>query len=186
MLNISIAMFVIVLVILIAAIAFGAYFYIRSISSASCPPCPVPPPPSCPVITQKTQPPQQDPVSVRDRAALADPLYPPLNRQPRFAEEDTYRMVGYLVNPGDKDDAWKLFAREKRRGIGEFYVSSANKNIDVKIPLTNEVVAPPTKLRDVYDIPSEIRLNHPLFASNVTYQIIVNPQAELGSSAIYR
>lgn len=94
-------------------------------------------------------------------------------------------MVGYLVNPADKEDTWKLFAREKRRGIGEFYVSSANKNMDVKITLTNEIVAPPTKLRDVYDIPSELRLHHPLFSPDASYQVITNPQADLGASNIY-
>lgn len=126
-----------------------------------------------------------DTVTRRDRAAYGDPLYPPLNRQPRFTEEDTYRMVGYLVNAADKEDTWKLFAREKRRGVGEFYVSSANQNMDVKIPLTNDVVVPPTKLRDIYDIPSELKLNHPMFSSNTTYQVLVNPQADLGASRIY-
>lgn len=134
---------------------------------------------------------EEDAVSKRDRAVNADPLYPPLNREPKkppFYEEDTYRLVGYLVNTnGDKEDTWKLFGREKRKGMGEFYLVSANKNMDVKIAITENMVVGSNgarKLRDIYDIPDELSIVHPMF-SREPYQVIVNPHADIGSSRIY-
>ena len=179
-------LFLFIVVMLCGLVILYVHRVLKRLESASattapivltCPPCP--PPMQCSTVT--------DAVVTRDRAVVNDPLYPPLNRQVRMPreQEDTFRLLGYVVNPTDKEDAWKLFGREKRRHVGEFYVSPANKNVDVKITLTNDMISSPTKLRDLYDIPSEIRINHAMFQQDVSYNIIVNPQAELGSSAIY-
>jgi len=145
-----------------------------SIQPTQCPPCPII---TCP------KKPEVDASISRDRAANNDPLYPPLNRPSRRDQEDTFRFVGYLVNENDKDDAWKLFGREKNRHEAEFYVTSANKNIDMKIFITREMVVSPEKLRDLYTIPEYITINHPLMQAG-TYRVVLNPSTDF-SSQIY-
>lgn len=144
--------------------------------TTSCPPCP-----ACPAVPTV---PMVNPVLNRDRAANSDPLYPPLNRQSMnsIANEDTFRFLGYLVKEeSSKNDAWKLFGREKNRNQGEFYVTSADKTMDMKIALTQDIVTP--RLRDLYDIPNEIRVKHPMFDSE-PYQVVLNPMNDL-TSQIY-
>lgn len=113
----------------------------------------------------------------RDRAVLSDPLYPPVNRQ-SDPMVDTYRLVGYLVNVQDPKDSWKLFARSKNRHQAVFYASSTNVNIDLKIAISDEIVAHPSqRLRDLYNLPETVTLNHPLFAST-PYSVIINANGE--------
>jgi hypothetical protein len=140
--------------------------------------------PPCHVVVCPTQ---NEPTSRfidRDRAANSDPLYPPLNRMPRRdIPEDTFRFVGYLINEHDKEDTWKLFGREKRRHQGDWYVTTADKTRDIKIAITQDMMVK-ERLKDIWDIPDQITIQHPLFSST-PYRIIVNPNAELGSTMIY-
>lgn len=124
-----------------------------------------------------------DTVSQRDYRVLTDPLYPPLNRTDTAtfqtlqhqqvqrqetsvrAMNDTYRLVGYLVNNDDNQDAggnkWKLMARMKDRNTSDFYMIPANKNYDIKIRITNDMVVG-ERLRDIYTIPNNITFTSPL------------------------
>lgn len=143
---------------------------------------------------QQQQPPADaSPVEIRDRRVLSDPLYPPLQRThapvaqrfqhmvearsvgvPTRPRDDTYRLVGYVVNSRNKEDVWKLFARarEARRGEGDFYVTPSNRNQDIKVALdpTTDVVTP--RLRDLYTLPSEVTFKHPMFEPDVPYTIV--------------
>lgn len=126
----------------------------------------------------------------RDIRVLEDPLYPPLNRtdEPNFnaittevkrgdiyvptngAATDSYRLVGYLSNHDSVKDAggnnWKLFGRMKDRYTGEYYISPVNNNIDLKIPLTNDIVVG-DRLRDLYTLPREMRFKSPMLNTSV-------------------
>ena len=122
----------------------------------------------------------------RDYRVLADPLYPPLNRVetdtydmlqkniqqrammvPTSVREtrDTYRLVGYLVNKDDNADTggnnWKLMARMKDKNTADFYIIPANRNYDMKINITDEIVDG-TRLRDIYTIPHQVKFKSPL------------------------
>ena len=144
---------------------------------------------------------------IRDQQVLSNPLYPPLNRQdtstmarlmaePRLqptsttggTPNDQYRIIAYLVNTVDKNDVWKLFARNRdgtngRRTNTAFYVASANKNIDVKFVLTSDMLDGGTaRLRDIYDLPEYLVIRHPLFAQ-VPYEVATLPSADLSDFA---
>ena len=155
-------------------------------SSESCPaPIACPPAAVCPPCERLPSKEVIDPVTQRDRAVINDPLYPPLNRAPRMhSPEDTFRFLGYLINKMDREDSWKLFGREKQRNQGEYYVASTNKNSDLKIMLTADMVVGPKRLRDIYDIPDELTIKHPLFAPT-PYTVVVNPNADLTSTMMY-
>lgn len=120
------------------------------------------------------------PAVERDRRVISDPLYPPLNRTetPVF---DTYRLVGYLSNHETNKDkggnSWKLFARMKDRHQGDFYITPVDRTIDLKIPLTNEVVVG-ERLRDLYTIPQEMRFNSPLL-NRGPYEFTEIPRSQL-------
>lgn len=135
---------------------------------------------------------QQKPTSSyeRDIRVLDDPLYPPLNRtdEPNFknvslevkrgdiyvptngTSGDSYRLVGYLTNHESVKDAggnnWKLFGRMKDRYTGEYYISPVNNNIDLKIPLTNDIIVG-DRLRDLYTLPREMRFKSPMLNTGV-------------------
>lgn len=123
-----------------------------------------------------------DIIARRDRAVLDDALYPPLNRQsiqpPPF---DTYRLIGYLVSEeGGQDDSWKLFARSKNNNQAQFYASSTNNTKDVKIAITNDMTRGNERLRDIYNLPQSIYIDHPLFVSR-RYSVVENPQSSFDS-----
>lgn len=120
----------------------------------------------------------RDNIYKRDRAVINDPLYPPLNRN-SIDFHDTYRHIGYLVNEETKDDSWKLFARSKNKNQAQFYASSIDNNIDLKINLTDDMIRG-NKLRDLYNLPDHIIVDHPLFSSNL-YTIVENPQTDFSS-----
>lgn len=128
-----------------------------------------------------------DPVEVRDRRVLADPLYPPLNRSDRPTYEgeayltqqrqinvptsypsngggDTYRLVGYLSNPDDENAPWKVMARQADRNNADFYIVPANRNYDVKVQLTQDNMWGP-RLRDPDDMPDTVTFKTPLLKS---------------------
>jgi len=126
----------------------------------------------------------------RDIRVLEDPLYPPLNRtdEPNFnaittevkrgdiyvptngIASDSYRLIGYLSNHESVKDAggnnWKFFGRMKDRYTGEYYISPVNNNIDLKIPLTNDIVVG-DRLRDLYTLPREMRFKSPMLNTGV-------------------
>lgn len=138
----------------------------------------------------------------RDYRVLHDPLYPPLNRTdtrthdelernihqrtmyvPTQDTQDTYRLVGYLVNKDTKVDmggnAWKLFARQKDRHTSDFYMVPANNNYDIKIPIKDDMVEG-TRLRDVYTIPNELKLKSPML-NDSPYEFMEHPKSDLTS-----
>jgi len=142
----------------------------------------------------------------RDYKVLNDPLYPPLNRSDNRTHtdmvqkinrrdmyirtndlNDTYRLVAYLTNNSDDKDtggnSWKLFARQKDRHISDFYMKPTDNNNDIKIPLTDEIVVG-SRLRDIYNIPSEITFNSPML-NNTPYYVMEVPKADLTRSNNY-
>lgn len=144
-----------------------------------------------------------DPVVSRDVRVLKDELYPPYNRPSsdvsrRYMNEpnlnpiptrdggsDTYRIVGYLVSEEDKNDVWKLYAREKYRGsTSEFYASPANKNYDMKVVLDKDSLIGPNKLKDLYDMPEQVMVNHPMFSKS-SYRIVSLSNSDLSSSSYF-
>ena len=135
----------------------------------------------------------------RDRKVIDDPLYPPLNRTDRYTFEstvaqtnarninvpttdmgDTYRLVGYLTCKDQNKDAggnnWKLMAREVNRNECDFYIIPTNKDYDVKVPLTPDVVTG-TRLRDIYTIPKELTFNSPML-NQTSYDFIELPKTK--------
>lgn len=155
--------------------------------------CPVPVPSSPVQSIESTTP--------RDVKVLRDPLYPPLNRthinthttyqnNPRLHAEQTrpdgndrFRLVGYLVSQEDRSDSWKLFARDTGRGRASFYAMPSNKNNDIKISLDPETNMPGPKLRDIYDIPTSIQINHPMLPHQY-YNIIELEKTDFTSQYI--
>lgn len=139
----------------------------------------------------------------RDRMVLDDPLYPPINRTDRRTFEsvvhetnkrninipmkdigDSYRLVGYIVNKDDSKDAggnsWKLMARQKDRHEADFYMIPTNKDLDVKVPLTTDVVVG-QRLRDLYTIPKEMQFKSPML-NNSTYEFVEIPKSSFSDS----
>lgn len=123
----------------------------------------------------------------RDIRVLNDPLYPPLNRMVSTPYYDTFRLVGYLKSSCDNErdaggNTWKLFGRMKDRRMGEFYISPANTNDDIKIPLTSDVMMGP-RLSDIDTIPNELMFKSPLL--NLCHYIFIElPRGQLDSMYI--
>ena len=143
---------------------------------------------------------------VRDRKVLNDPLYPPLNRTDNKTHtelvnnitnrnmyirtndiNDTYRLVGYVTNNSQEKDtgnnSWKLFARQKDRNISEFYMKPTDNNNDMKVPITDDIIVG-DRLRDIYNIPSQLTFKSPLFNKD-PYNVVEVPKADLSRSADY-
>jgi hypothetical protein len=185
----------------ILVLAGGAiYMALQGNNSNTCPPCPAPPP----AFRNQNQVQAQDPISNRDRRVLSDPLYPPLNRmddqgflatktqikqgkmyQSPTANHDSFRQIGYLSSTSQEHidagyNQWRLFGRMKDRNQGEYYIAPANNNLDLKIPLTAEVVRG-ERLRDVYTLPNEMRFNSPML-NNTPYIYTELPRSDLTDS----
>ena len=143
---------------------------------------------------------------VRDRKVLNDPLYPPLNRSDNKTHtelvnnitnrnmyirtndiNDTYRLVGYVTNNSQEKDTgnnnWKLFARQKDRNISEFYMKPTDNNNDMKVPITDDIIVG-DRLRDIYNIPSQLTFKSPLFNKD-PYNVVEVPKADLSRSTDY-
>lgn len=169
----------------------------------SCAPCPIigpytPAPNATPTLSNGRR------VDLRDRAVLQDTLYPPVSRdtrdntanilsEPRLHptrdSSDTYSMVGYLVNRGDKEDVWKLIARAANRREYEFYAESSNRKLDLKVPITSDIAksadgSSTRPFRDIDDLPQAVRLNHPMFDATAVYDVVQLPRAKLASGYI--
>jgi hypothetical protein len=148
----------------------------------------------------------KDETVIRDRKVLGDPLYPPLNRSDNKTHAelannianrnmyirtndmgDTYRLVGYVTNNSDDKDVgnnnWKLFARQKDRHISEFYMKPTDNNNDVKVAITDDIIVG-DRLRDIYNIPSQITFKSPMFNKD-PYNVVEVPKADLSRSADY-
>ena len=135
----------------------------------------------------------------RDLRVLNDPLYPPLNRSEYDIHNsvvdaieqkqlynttreltDRYRLVGYVTSSTDVQDAggnkWKLMARQKDRNQAEFYMVPVDKNYDIKLMLTNDMVVG-EKLRDIYTVPKQLKFNSPLLNGS-TYEVTELPMTD--------
>lgn len=195
----------IIVTIALSCLLAGALFMIYDMSqklqkaSQATMQCPVVGPHSVIVPTRAQQ---ADAVRERDVRVLSDPLYPPINRQdadstrrlmgePRLQpaynnpSNDTYRLVGYLVNAQDKSDSWKLFARQTqppRRSLGDFYAEpSSRDSAGIKVPLSGTDGITTPRLRDVYDLPQEVQIKHPMFQADTPYVVVQLPSSDLGS-----
>ena len=162
----------------------------------TCPACPAP---QCPSVQkQETNQNANASVDARDRRVLSDPLYPALNRtdastftgisnMPRINtindSLDSYRLLGYLSNTQQEHDAgmnnWKLFGRMKDRHQGDYYISPANNNIDLKLPLTTDVVIG-ERLRDTFSLPQQMQFNSPMLNQG-PYTFTEMPKGDIGS-----
>lgn len=145
---------------------------------------------------------ENDNVVLRDRAVIADPLYPALGRTerpifdniPKYLNRatrdssDTYRLIGYLVNKTTEDlgsNVWQLFGRQKYRGSsqGEFYaIPSHGDRKDMKIQLEDSMFVG-EKIRDIYALPNKIKLNSPFFSAD-EYDVIQLPKTDFTSPYI--
>jgi hypothetical protein len=149
-----------------------------------------------------------DPVSIRDRRVLHDPLYPPLGRTDRptfdllsqakergvfnFATRgtpDTFRIIGYMINKDELKDIgnniWKIFGRQKypSSSIGEYYVIPANDHkTDIKIRIKDDMIIG-EKLRDIYSLPKYIQFKSTIFNKS-KYEIIELDKSDLISDYI--
>lgn len=144
----------------------------------------------------------------RDAKVLNDPLYPPLNRTdtvthgsletevkdrnlyvPTRQQSDEYRLVGYMVsndatNKDNGGNSWKLFARQKDRNTSDFYMVPSNNNYDIKIPITDDMVVGRHKMRDVYDIPNQVKFKSPML-NETPYTFVDLPKADFVTSSTY-
>jgi hypothetical protein len=133
-----------------------------------------------------------DLIDKRDKAVLANALYPPLNRNPKpIANDylkykrnglfdystrdnsDTYRLMGYLINSANKDETWNIFGRQKYSGSshGEFYATrQCNQNTCTKIPITRDILTG-NKIDDYYNLPNVLTFDSPLFTTD-NYDVV--------------
>lgn len=128
-----------------------------------------------------------DRVATRDTNVLEDPLYPPLGRMPRPIadqyldfkdkrligvstryDQDTYRLMAYMINKTDKNDKWNVYGRQKYRGssTGEFYaIQQCNSTTHcTKIDLNSDIIVGNT-FNDFYNLPNTVTLQSPLFST---------------------
>lgn len=142
----------------------------------------------------------------RDKAVIADPLYPPWNRtnarnHAAYADavtkrvfntppdvrnnDDSYRLIAHILNQNDQENGrkdaggnvWKVFGRQKQRNVGDFYVMPADKTSDLKISITNKMIKR-GQLRDVDDLPDTITFDSPFFLKE-PYTLIPLEKADL-------
>ena len=134
-------------------------------------------------------------VRARDMRVLFDPLYPALDRTsstnqlrtiaernafvnlPTQPMEDTYRLVGYLVNNVSVTPRWKLFGRLTNRSRGDFYMMPANGD-DIKVPITHDMIVGRERLDDFYTIPDTLTFRSPLLEAT-PYTFVPLPRSDL-------
>jgi hypothetical protein len=138
-----------------------------------------------------------DSVTERDRRVMHDDLYPPLNRPDSDSmrnmnirplatrgSNDTFRLIGYLVDESDKNEVWKLFARQQYTGgRAEFYATPANRNFEMKVTLDNNIITSRDKFTDIYTLPDFVNISHPMFSRN-TYKVIQLQQSDFSSQYV--
>lgn len=181
---------------------------IKARHQQSCPPCVCPLQQQQQQQPQQQQPQQQQQQQqLRDRRVISDPLYPPLNRtdeqeflaiQDQIAKGnlyqranhqfDSFHLVGILSSTDQehKDagyNQWKLFGRMKDRNQGDYYIIPANNNIDLKIPLTSDIIQG-ERLRDIYTLPTEMRFRSPML-NDAPYIFTELPKSDLTSGTRY-
>jgi hypothetical protein len=153
-------------------------------------------------VTQSSQMRLNDSVIMRDQAVISSPLYPPIGRTerpifdniqnhfnyPTRDSQDTYRLIGYLVNKTTEDlgsNVWRLFGRQKFRGSsqGEFYaIPSHGDRQDIKVQLEDSMFVG-EKIRDIYALPNKVRINSPFFSSD-EYDVVQLPKPDFTSPYI--
>lgn len=189
-----------------AVVALLALLFVIALRPKQCPPGPAarcPPAKYVVYDDEKAARGPRDSVETRDRRVLNDPLYPPTNRTSEDVHRgvtaqiragnlyqnvddnnDGFRLIGYLTSNEHVRDAggntWQLFGRMKDRHAGEYYMVPTNRNMDLKVPLTQEVVVG-ERLRDVYTLPSEMRFRSPMLNAG-PYAFTEIPKADLGST----
>ena len=144
-------------------------------------------------------PPKRDLARERDMRVLTDPLYPALNRTdnttfngvadytqrriinvPTYTSNDSYRMIGYMINEDDETSKrWKLFGRMKDRNRGEFYMVPVDRTLDMKVQITDSMVIGTDKMRDVDTIPKEVQFDNKLLAET-PYSFVELPKGDIG------
>jgi hypothetical protein len=157
-------------------------------------------------VCSPVTPTQRTPVTgeERDRRVLNDPLFPSTNRSESAVHSsvvqqianknlynntqeftDRYRLVAYVTNPSEKKDAggnnWKLFARQKNKNQGDFYMIPTDKTVDMKVMINNDIVTGSDKLRDIYTIPKNLTFNSPLL-NETTYEVTELPMNDFTDS----
>lgn len=145
---------------------------------------------------------QKDRVVIRDEAVINDQLYPPLGRTERPVFDgiqtqfntstrdtnDTYRLIGYLVNKTSDDlgnKVWMLFGRQKYRGSsqGEFYaIPSHGDRKQIKVQLEDNMFVG-EKMRDIYALPNKVTINSPFFSTD-EYEVVQLPRSDFTSQYI--
>jgi|AntDeeMetagen134_2_1112570.scaffolds.fasta_scaffold14026_1 hypothetical protein len=111
----------------------------------------------------------------RDKLVLNNAFVPMLNRSSLPRGMDSYRMIGYLVGEEQSNEKWQLFGRESMANNGEFYVRPTDRNTEMKITLTNDMMPNIRhRLRKVDDLPENIIIDHPLFDTQ-TYKVVAAP-----------
>lgn len=128
----------------------------------------------------------------RDYRVLYDPLYPALDRTrmrnyegiqkrhfnlPTQYSDDTYRLVGYLVNNASSTPTWKLMGRLVDRHRGDFYMIPAN-GTEIKVPISNGMIVGREKLTDFYTIPDTLTFSSPLLEAS-PYTYVPLPRSDL-------
>jgi uncharacterized membrane-anchored protein YhcB (DUF1043 family) len=119
--------------------------------------------------------PSIDFVDIRDNRVLNDKLYPPISRDNRPSFDmlinnpmfhgmptrfpynmDTFRPIAYGDINGKK---YYIMGRSKdnRSGLGEYYLTSTDRNDTLKIPLVDDRNRP--LIKNFYDIPSVLDIN---------------------------
>jgi hypothetical protein len=123
-------------------------------------------------------------ITERDRAVVYDKLYPPISRPPRpFVDDyitykdaglfdfntrqnnDTYKLMGYLINSNDKNEKWNIYGRQKYSGSsqGDFYATEhCDKNSCIKIELDRDMIVGKPNI-DYYNLPSTMEFTSPVF-----------------------
>lgn len=144
-------------------------------------------------------------IAQRDMAVIRDPLYPPLDRQSRpLADEylkykqaglfdvptrqgnDTYRLMGYLINSTNKTDKWNIYGKQRYSGSshGNFYATQqCNNNTCTKIELTKDILVN-ERLNDFYNLPSTLTFKSPLFGTD-PYDVVQLSFADNYNNAYY-
>lgn len=134
-------------------------------------------------------------ITERDRAVVNDKLYPPISRPPRpivddyitykdaglfdfntRQNNDTYKLMGYLINSNDKNEKWNIYGRQKYSGSshGDFYATEhCDKNSCIKIELDKDIIVGKPNI-DYYNLPSTMEFTSPVFKEDIYLVVQLN------------
>lgn len=137
-------------------------------------------------------------INQRDVNVIDNPLYPILNRAERPISDmilannqflnfstrgspDTYRPMAIAKKVGEvPTELYYLMGRQKYQGSsqGEFYLTSMNKDKNIKIPINRDNTNP--RLNDYYNLPTTLEITSGIFANDI-FQIQELPTSDLSS-----